>query len=41
VLVYPGLHHTFAHDRGWSEERIVAWLHATVAAQVLDGPQPV
>lgn len=34
LLIDPGLHHAFVHDRGWSAERMAAWLHTTVAGQL-------
>lgn len=45
LLIDPGLYHALVHDRGWSAERMAAWLHATVAGQLLgdtlapDGPK--
>lgn len=37
LLVDPGLHHALVHERGWSDERMARWLHATAEQQVL-GP---
>lgn len=37
MLVDPGLHHAFVHDRGWTEQQVGDWLHATVDQQLLDG----
>ncbi|WP_300009408.1 TetR family transcriptional regulator [Pseudonocardia sp.] len=36
LLNDPGLYHALVHDRGWSEERMAAWLHATAEQQLLD-----
>lgn len=39
LLIDPGLYHAFVHDRGWPAERMAAWLHATVAGQLLGDPR--